>query len=215
MKKILIFCVIVAVTLFVSQSVLAQNPVNIGARLGLNFGNVSYDPDISSDVTKSMRTGFAFGGYGEIGVADNLFIVAELLYLQSGDKFEAGGYTEETKVDVFSIPISAKYKFAIENSSIKPYVFAGPNINFILSAKYKNYDGTEDDIKKNLESALFGIHFGAGAEFEVSPGTNLFLDGSYSLGLGDANKTQADEITHQKAMFRDLGIKAGVSFKVM
>jgi len=213
MKKQLIFCLFVALTLFISQSIVAQdNPINLGARFGLNLGDASFDPDLPSGVTTSMRTGFAFGAYGEIGVAENFFVAGELLYLQSGliSKEDAGEAT--WKIDYFAIPISAKYKFAIENSSVKPYVFAGPTLGFNLSAKVSN--GTEVDIKDNIESINFGLHFGAGAEFEISTGTNLFFDASYGLGLSDIYKESAGVTENQKINSRDIGIKAGVSFKI-
>jgi opacity protein-like surface antigen len=213
MKRQLIFCVIVALTLFVSQVTLAQdNPINLGARLGLNFGDASFDPDLPSGVTTSMRTGFAFGAYGEIGVAENFFIAGEFLYLQSGLVSKEDAEEATWKVDYFAIPISAKYKFAIENSTIKPYVFAGPTLGFNLSAKVS--DGTEVDIKDNIESINFALHFGAGAEFEVTPGTNLFFDASYGLGLSDIYKESEGVTDNQKINSRDIGIKAGVSFKI-
>ena len=216
MKKQLILCVVVALTLVLSQSMLAQdNPINLGARLGLNLGDVSFDPDLPSEVTNSMRTGFAFGAYGEIGVAENFFITGEFLYLQSGTVLKEGSEEITFKADYLSIPISAKYKFAIENSTVKPFVFGGPTIGFNAKAEYVSGSSTED-VGKNTESINFGIHFGAGVEFEVYPGTNLFFDAGYGLGLSNGYKHTDDSIfgSNQKIYSRDIGIKAGVSFKI-
>jgi opacity protein-like surface antigen len=210
MNRFLLIATAVVLVAIMAQPAAAQstNPIMLGLRAGLNLGNASLSPDLPAGVSKSNRTGIVGGGYAEFGVAEGVFITGEVLYLQGGLK-ETFGSTEGTgKFDFLVIPISAKYKFNIENSMVKPFIFAGPNIGLRMKAEFDS-GGQTEDVKDSTESFDFGIHFGAGVEYEVSPGVNIFLDGRYGLGLKDIDKTSGSE-----AKARNISIMAGVSFKV-
>ncbi len=209
MKKAL---VLVAMILLVSLSLQAQtaatNPIYIGARAGMNLGTASFSPDLPSGVSKSMRTGLAAGIYAEFGVAEGLSISAEGLYSQEGVKLSAGGSDETFKVDFIKIPVNLRYAFNIPNSTVKPFIFGGGNVGITAKGEVETTLGTTD-IKDSLESASFGIQFGAGVSFEVSPGVNLFLDGQYCIGLKNLSKYADQEIKPS-----NIGIMVGCAFKV-
>lgn len=185
----------------------APNPIFLGARAGVNMGQLSLTPDVPSGVSKSFRTGIAGGLFADIGVAEAFFIDIEALYLQGGVKFTGGGGEATVKLDDIVIPVSGKYKFPIQNSTVKPYVFAGGDIAFNMKAE-SEAGGVSVDIKDSVESLNYGAHFGAGVEFEVSPGVNLFFDGRYNIGFKDVDKRASSE-----AKPWGIAILAGVSFK--
>lgn len=209
MKKILI---LTAVIILVSLSVYGQttNPIYLGARAGLNLGNATLDPDVASGASKSARTGIAAGAYSEFGVAEGLAITAEALYVQGGFKESESGFEGTFKWDAITVPVNLKYKFAIQNSQVKPFIFGGGNVAFTMKSEFENPDGSTTDYKDSTESVGFGLQFGAGVEYEVSPGVNLFLDGQYGLGLKNLDKTSGG----QSIKPTDIAIMLGLSFKV-
>ena len=214
MKRSLVLVAVLAVVALLVQPASAQapnpNPISLGFRAGMNMGSASFSPDLPSEVSKSMRTGFAAGGYGEIGVAEGLFVTLEALYAQGGVKLTAGGADETTKFDFIQIPVSLKYKFNLEGSTVKPFVFAGGDLGITAKAEVES-GSTTLDIKDSVESMSYGVHFGAGVQFEVSPGVDVFVDGQYGLGLKNLNKstTNTEEIKPT-----NIGILAGVAFKI-
>jgi opacity protein-like surface antigen len=208
MKKL----ILVLMLAFLVQFMTAQtsNPMYFGARAGMNLGNVSLSPEnyFGSGVSKSMRTGLVAGAYGEFGIVQDFAITVEALYLQGGFKLSAGGGEATLKVDEFVIPVSGKYKFAIENSAMKPFIFAGGDIGFTAKSEVESGGQTQDQ-KDSTESMDIGIHFGVGVEYEVSPGVNLFIDGRYAIGLKDMAKPTDVEMKPT-----NIAIMAGVSFKI-
>jgi opacity protein-like surface antigen len=203
MKKVLVILFVLLLVPMVATQ--AQNPMYFGARAGLNLGNASVTPDLAS---KSMRTGLAAGVYGEFGIAQNFAVTLEALYNQGGLKTTVSGVDITWKIDEILIPISAKYFFPMENSAMKPFVFGGVDLGFVAKAEAEA-GGVAVDIKDQLESMDFGVHFGAGVGYEISPGTTLFLDGRYQLGLKDVAKDATMEVKPN-----NIGIMAGVSFKI-
>jgi opacity protein-like surface antigen len=198
MKKYLILLLV----LLVSVSAFSQNAV--GFRAGLNIANVTTDPSFTTDA----RTGFVGGGYGELGVGNDLFVTAELLYLQGGFTMTFSGVDVTQKIDEFSIPISLKYKFAIPDSKFKPYGFIGGSVGFIVKAEVEAAGVTADD-KAAFESTDFGIHFGAGLDYEIQPGMFINFDARYSLGLADIDKS-----SEGKMKSNGIIIMAGLNFGI-
>jgi len=205
---VLIVLLLVAALAVPLQAQPVVNPISLGARAGLNLGQASFTPDVPSGVSKSFRTGIAGGLYADFGVSPSFFIDAEVLYSQGGVKVSGGGGEATIKIDEIQIPISAKYKFPIEGSTVKPYVFGGGDIGFVMKAEVEA-GGATADIKDSTESLDYGVHFGAGVEFEVSPGVNVLVDGRYGLGLKDVDKTSGSE-----AKLWGIGVLLGVSFRV-
>ncbi len=210
MKRFLPFLLVLVVTAVFALPLQAQNaafPINFGARAGVNLGQASLTPDVPSNVSKSFRTGLAGGLYGDFGVAEGFFIDAEVLYQQGGIKLSSGGTDVTVKIDDINVPVSLKYKFAMQGSNVKPYIFGGGDIGFNVKAEDES-GGVSIDIKDSIESVNYGLHFGAGVEFEVSPGVNILVDGRYNLGLKDVDKTSSE------AKPWGIAILAGVSFRI-
>ena len=197
----------------------SSNPISIGFEGGLSIANATLSPDVAAPASKSSRTGLVAGGLAEFGVASGFFISAEVLYLQGGVKVtdpngNALGFVGDAtlKFDFISIPISAKYKFPIEGSTVKPFIFGGANVGFNMKAEAEATSGGQTftvDIKNSTESVDFGLQVGGGIEFEASHGINVVLGGRYQLGLKDLDKSAGSEAKSQNIL-----ITAGLSFQV-
>ena len=85
MKKALLPAIVLL--LFFSSTAFAQLPFKLGARVGLNLGNLSFNPDIPSNVDKSSRTGFKFGAVAELGFIPMFALQIEPMYVMRGAKF--------------------------------------------------------------------------------------------------------------------------------
>jgi opacity protein-like surface antigen len=210
---------VLAVCLLVQPvSAQVEKPVSLGVVGGLNFGNASFDPDLLSGYSKSVRTAIAVGGAAEFGVAEGLFVTGEALYAQRGVKvsvqnpFGGGNIDGTFKLDYIYIPVSLKYKFNIPDSKVTPYIFGGPSIAFNTKSELEvtSSSGTSTmDNKDSTESVDFAAHLGAGIEIQASPQISIFLDGRYSLSFSDADKE-----VDQSIKGRNIVVLGGVKFKL-
>ncbi len=191
MKKTFLLAAILC--LFIGSSAFAQIPFKVGIRGGLDIANLSFDPDLPSGWNKSSRLGYKFGAMAELGFIPMIALQIEAMYAQKGAEVETnvavGNTTTNVKststANVLEVPILLKFRLPVPGS-ITPYIFAGPNIAFILSSKLKaegNGQSIETDTKDETSSTNFAVDFGAGIEFKVAPFTSLLLDGRYSLGF--------------------------------
>jgi opacity protein-like surface antigen len=189
----------------------SQTPMSVGIQGGLNLANLSFDPSMTP--SPSTRTAFGFGGVLEIGVNEMFFIQPELLYLSGGAKWEYTGGTTTMKFDVLSVPVLVKAKF--DAGQMKPYVFAGPEVGFKLKAEQEvaptSGTATTTDMKDNTESMNLSIDFGAGAEYNLDAKTALYLDGRYSLGMTNLDKTANST---QKVKTTGIQFFVGVKFGI-
>lgn len=204
MKKIGVLAVLVVMSLLLVLPGSAQMKFGAGARFGMNFATSSVDPDFYTGyeqyVEKGGRTGLMFGGVATVEFA-KMFEVALLpTYVQKGFKYEtvSGYYFDEAKnnslkykVNELDLPVYFRVKFL--HGPIRPYVFVGPNIGFVLSATESYSGGTDvdNDMKDKVSSVDFGLDFGGGAEYMVAPNIGLTCDALYSLGLSDMNNATA------------------------
>ncbi len=151
----------------------------------MNLSNVTGDIE-----DNGIKVGFQIGALAEIMISDKFAVQPELLYSAQGTKFDGEG-DASYKLDYLNIPIMAKY-YVAEGFSLE----AGPQIGFLMSAKY-DFDGGDEDIKDELNSTDFGLNFGAG--YDVTENINLGL--RYSLGLSNINKEGDDSVKNSNIAF--------------
>lgn len=209
MKKTLLQALIAI--LFFSTITFAQLPFKLGVRAGLNIADLSWDPELPAGVEKSSRTGFKFGALAELGFIPMFAIQVEPMYVQKGGDFTQFGQEIKNNLTYLEIPILLKLKIPIPGP-INPYVFAGPNIGFLLSAS-SEAGGQSTDIKDEISSTDFALDMGAGVGFKVAPLVVLILDARYSLGLSDIlNDSGKQEIGNYKIKTTGIQIVAGIMF---
>ena len=190
----------------------AQRPIKIGVRGGINFasGSVTNFP-AGSDI--SSRTAFGLGGVAEIGLSDVIYLQAEPRYIQKGGKIAYSlPISGIAKFNYFEIPISVKAQFG--TSALKPYIFAGPTLSFLLMAESESeFQGqiSNNDIKNETASTELSLDIGAGVACEIAPTTSITADIRYTLGMTQIAKPSApnDKSTWNS---RDVKLFVGVLF---
>jgi hypothetical protein len=171
LKKVLPLAVVLSL---VGSYSFAQ--LRIGPIAGLQMTNLTGD----NDADNAMKLGAHVGGIINLGITDNFSIEPQVLYSMKGSQSNEDSDLK-LNLNYIDVPIHLKFKF--ENGL---FLFAGPNIGILLSAKADNGEDT-DDIKDNMKSLDLGINVGAGYEFDSGLGLAL----RYNMGF--ANVWDEDE----------------------
>jgi opacity protein-like surface antigen len=166
--------------------------VKYGAKAGLNMSNYSGDAEGTSS-----KIGFQIGAFAEYGISDKISIQPELLFSNLGAKADFEGTEVTMNQNYLIIPVMAKYAitdaFSLE---------AGPQIGFLMSAKWKAA-GESVDAKDAYNSTDFGFNIGAG--YDVAENINIGL--RYSMGLSNIIKDSGDSKTQNSNIGLTLGYK--------
>jgi len=132
----------------------------IGIQAGGSFDSFSFS---SLGNNSSMGGGsFLLSGFYEWNMGNFLNLQPEVIYRGAGD---AG--------DWLSVPLLLKVKFDVL-PTLKPFVFAGPEVFFRLS-------------NSSFKTTNFAADIGAGVEFSIAPLISIILSGRYVLGLININ----------------------------
>ncbi len=173
----------------------AQAQVSLIPKAGITVTTISYDDEPPG---QKGRVGFVGGAGVEIGIIKNFFSVQpELLFIQKGEKYEAGRVVTSSKLNYLELPVLAKVSFGSE--AIKGYVNAGPSLAMGLTGNYKveggenagetdiRFGDPSNDGRRYLDNRFdFGLQFGGGASIGAGPGS-VVVDARYGLGLSDLN----------------------------
>jgi hypothetical protein len=177
---------------------------SIGFLGGVNLAKVSVDPDDGVDYQNRM--GFAVGGVVELTLDDMASIQIEPMYIQKGTEVNVpGGGEGKFKVEYFALP--AMVKFAFGSGSSRPYVMAGPEVAFNVSATFEDDTGAEVDIDEEVKSTDFGAGLGGGVDIAAG-GNTVFVEGRYTAGFTKVNDDDSDE----EIKTRGFQILGGITF---
>lgn len=249
MKNLVTFVFLVAIILTsFNSSGLSQ--VKLGARGGLNLANISEDlggtetidfegTPLEIRLNHTSRTTFNLGGYIEYWINPMFALQINMLYNQKGFLIEGDlnetiieqgipinvtvNAEETVKLTYLSFPLMAKVAFG--ESNVKPYLVAGPELGFILSAddfaeatSEAESQGIhvgpytvnqEEDIKEYIESFELALDFGGGLSYSFG-NIEVFVDFIYSLGITKINKDEF--IEDEDVKNQNIMINAGLSF---
>jgi len=180
MKKLLFCIAVMSLTTFVFAG---SGFAGFGPKFGLNIANVRGD-SIPDEYESKMA--FNFGVFTTYNINDFIGVQPELMFTMKGSKAEGEimgeSYTSKLNLNYIEIPILAK--LTIPLGSVRPYVVAGPefafNMTATVSSEYAGQDTTVD-----IEDASvvdFGMMFGGGVAFELGPGF-LSLEAKYDMGF--------------------------------
>lgn len=182
--------VVVAACLLVLLPVSAAAQVGGGVKGGLTLGDVPNWADSFDEagLSSGQRMGFAAGGFLTISLGSGFMIQPEVLYTQKGKKFDVGADGSsgifKFEADYVDVPILARLTFG---KVVRGYVFAGPSMDFKLSAKMTTAivgeSEEEEDISDEIENFEFAMVFGGGVEFGP-----LLLEARWSEGLTNLAK---------------------------
>lgn len=153
--------------------------ITFGLKAGANFYMIGgSDADANGlDESRKLKVGVAGGALVNIPFSDMFSFQPELLYSSEGNLQKENDAKLTIALSYLNIPLMVQL-----NTSSGFYVETGPQIGFLLSAKAKADDGTnetEDDIKDDLKSVGFSWAFGAGYKTQSGFG----FGARYNLGL--------------------------------
>ena len=134
---------------------------------------------------------------------DNFNLRSGLLYNGNSSSLTFDGAKSKITVNYLSLPLLGRVKV-----SEGLYAIAGPQINFLLSAKSR-YDGETFDDKESINSSSFSGLFGA--EYQLSDKFRLGIN--YTAGLSNIAKERfLDTDDLGKVKFNGFNFNIGVSF---
>jgi len=246
MKKMYTVLLVIA-TILVSINSIGLSQTKLGIRGGLNLANVSEDfggtesfdfegLPLQITLSQSSRTTFNVGGFVEYWFSPMFALQINLLYNQKGFVIEGDlsetiieqgipinvtvNAEETIKLSYLSFPLLAKASFG--ESNFKPYIVAGPELSFLLSADdYAEATSEaeaqgiqvgpytvnqEEDISEFIESFEFALDIGGGLSYSFGT-IDVFADFIYSLGITKINTEDfADEDIKNRVIMINLGI---------
>jgi hypothetical protein len=227
-KKFLQMTILFFTILILHQITFGQfQNLQFGIKGGLNLATTNQDVSefekmlVGTDFEKNIYPTFSVGAIVEYSLSQKFSILLNALYNVKGTKFRGVqvedfigliDYNFTGKQEYLSFPLLAKYSFG--SAAAKPYLFLGPEISYLLSAKtFINavaMAGVEFDTTitntDELKSLDVGVNMGLGIEFPVSS-FNLFFETSYGLGLTNANNLEGAEDFKNRVIYLNAGIK--------
>jgi hypothetical protein len=163
-----------------APAVAAAQTIHGGVKGGIalsDLSNLREALDAPSDLDVNTRFGVAVGPFVSFEVNDHFAIQPELLFMTKGATATDGSGELRVKLNYLDIPVLAVIRPARNNPF---YLFVGPSVNFNVSAKVEEANGTtnEEDIKDDVKDTEVGLVFGAGVSIR-----NFLVEGRYAAGL--------------------------------
>ncbi|WP_338790583.1 porin family protein [Bernardetia sp. MNP-M8] len=191
-----------------SFSSYAQTTTSLGIKGGVNIANFRGEDVKDFD----SRTAFNLGLVLNYSVAESVGLSLEADYASMGAKYDGsllgvptGEYT--TKLDYLRTTLLFNYYMGSSEMNIRPELFAGPYLGFLLGANNKVEDGDYNDVKDGYKGTDFGAAFGAGLHLKVGEKMWLVPDVRYNLGL--SNVFDNDNVTGRNGV---LSVNLGLTF---
>ncbi|MBF9221781.1 porin family protein [Hymenobacter ruricola] len=165
MKKIALSFLLIA---GLSGAAQAQRNVSLGLKAGASYASfVGKDAGEQSGVF-----GFHAGGFANIGLTKMFAFQPEILYSQKGSKVK-DATDVSSRVDYLDVPLA----FHVNADGL--FFEAGPQVGFLLAAKYK-FGNTSVDVKDATNAVDFGYLFGLGYQRKTGPGIGLRYNGAFT-----------------------------------
>ncbi len=202
----------------------------------------AYNTEADKKEYKS-KVGFQVGVRGTRYIYKGLNVHLDLTYMQNNFSYSHGILESYTEVDpsndppssptagvsiestekhsVLSIPISFSYTFMLQKQ-IRPYVMAGFETRFLLSASNSVHKSYADESIASIEipdiadfqdqrnNLTFSGIFGLGGKYKIKGG-DIFVEAKYHLGISDQVKRDQTEINSAFAKCSDAVIISQVN----
>ncbi len=186
MKKIMFSIAIATLT----APLLAQT--GFGVKAGLNSYALTSNVD-----DKSFISAPHFGVFGQIQIAEGFSVQPELLYSKQGNGYETNGVKESINLDYMNIPVM------LQLNTKKGFTFeAGPELGFLMNAKYKEAGTVKMDIKQLFKST--NLSLGLGLLYRTKIGLGFGF--RYNIGLPNIS-AEANVVS------KSTGGQLGLSYK--
>ena len=208
MKKTFLSISIIAASFILLSDVNAQDNLSLGVKG--NFGHSWMNGDGKNLFKPSYGAGLrlVYSANAHLGIGGDLSFSAE------GSKKELSeGQTEVcTNLNYIRLTPQVLYFFGEYGDAVRPKIFAGPSLGFLVGGKTKTTVGdvtTSVDSKDSYKGFDAGALIGAGVNCRVAPGKWLNLDLGYTHGFID--QTKADNST---AYNRNFVIGVGLTWGI-
>ena len=192
MKKIILVLVVLTTTFYASDA-----QIRFGLKAGASFYN--FGGDDAEDLDMDSKISFNAGGMVNIPISETFSFNPEVIFNGEGAKMEEGDDRANFNLGYINIPLLLQF-----NSTSGFYAEFGPQVGFLMSAKYDYKIGGiegDEDIKESFKGTNFSVALGAG--YRMSNGFGI--GARYNLGLSNI----ADE---DDADLKTRGFQVGVSF---
>jgi hypothetical protein len=173
MKKVFL-----AIVLLTTGVIASQAQIKYGLKAGANFyqfgGKDAEDAGVEE--SRKIKIGIAGGGFVNFKISDNFSVQPEVLYSSEGNLQKEGDTKFTYALNYINVPVLVQY-----NAS-GFYAETGPQVGFLMSAKAKFDDGTdeeEEDVKDSFKGINFSWAIGLGYRLE----NGLGFGARYNLGL--------------------------------
>lgn len=195
MKKLILGIAVLSTSLAFAQTTTTtttttrtmSSDVRFGIKGGMNVSSLSKDGALED---QGSKIGFNAGVFAHIPVAESFSIQPEVLYSQYGDKYDqvvlGNRYSRARHLDYIAVPVMFQYNL-VPNF----YLEAGPEFGFLVSAKNKFKNETDNNVitesgnyKDSLNGFNVGIGLGAGYYFT----DNIGITARYVAGVTDIAK---------------------------
>lgn len=190
--------------------------MTIGVMVGVNYSKFSQSPQ-SSDVTFEYKVGLVAGAFLGIAVNDVFSIEPQALFSQKGTKVKGTGSNSSleggVRINYIEVPVLGKFWIPVSDTQVRPFVFAGPEVEFKLSCTAdgailavtgsQDCDKTGTEIK--LKSTDFGVTGGAGVQFKAGNQV-VRVDARYTHGLSDINDSGDSRSIKNRAFAVTVGL---------
>ncbi|MCM4152435.1 PorT family protein [Arenibacter sp. N53] len=177
MNKLLL---VTAITVFGLANVHSQE-IHLGAKVGINFASIYGDNTGNLDPITSLVN---FGVVAEMPFSEKLSFQPEIMYSIQG--YSIG--EDVVALNYMNLPLMGKY-YITKGFSVE----AGPQIGFLLSAKYEDVN-----VKDNFKTLDFGVNLGLG--YKLDNGLNF--GARYDLGLSNINDLNGTSDKFRNGVFQ-------------
>ena len=185
--------------------VTASAQVSFGVTGGLSLASLTGD-DVEGDL--ESRNGFNAGAFLELPLADIIWLVPGLYYVQKGATSD--GLVEEIAIDYLELPLLLRVGVS-ERDPVGVNLFLGPTFALQLKCDFEAQNITAEcedatasdfDITKNFD---FGLAVGGGLSFALSPEIALLANAFWDLGLMSIDDSSAEQDIKNEAILLNVG----------
>lgn len=179
----------------------AQENVSIGPIVGVSVANLRGDID-----NNDWKAGLTVGGFYNYSGRTGLGFSGQVLYTQLGA--QVLDKTNDIRLNYIQVPLLLTYFLGKYGNPVRPKLFIGPHVNFLLNAKDRNgNDIYGESPNRNYNPVDIGLTAGIGLNYRIKNKVWLNTDVRYGLGLVDITKSNANSILNH-----NIGVNLGVSF---
>jgi hypothetical protein len=179
--------------------------VAFGVSGGLSLASLTGD-DVDEDL--DGRTGFNVGAFAELPLADIIWLVPGLYYVQKGATSD--GPVEDISIDYLELPLLLRVGVS-ERDPVGINLFLGPTFALQLTCDFEVNNVTREceeeaasdfDITRKFD---VGLAVGAGLSFSVSPTLSLLANALWDLGLMSIDDSAAQQDIKNEAILLNVG----------